>query len=168
LISGYGASLVDQMPQSRRDLECVRDTRHASHRRIEGAIVAADDQTDIIAVRVVDVAANVVIRPGQVELEIEVADSIVPPGVVLGRAGDLLHLRLDGATGRARRLLLSVTALARRAVGDEYDDGEHRCGDQGRDWKCHLPTKATFGGLERGASSSDQGALSANVRCPFS
>ena len=58
-------------------------------------------------------------------------------------------LRLTGfdvrVAGGARRLLLGVTALALRAVGDEHDDGEHGQDDEGRDRKGDLPLETTSG-----------------------
>ena len=144
-------ALGDQMLEPGRQLERVGCAKLAVDRRVARAIVAADDESDVVAEGLMDVAADVIVCPGYVELEIEIADSIVPRSVVLRGTRDLLRLGLEGMAGGAHCLVLGIAALARRAVGNEHDDGEHRQRDQCGDGKGDLPLKATSGRGGRGS-----------------
>jgi hypothetical protein len=162
LVSRHGPSLRHQTLEPGRQRKGIRRVALALDRHVAGAIVATDQESDVVAEGLVDVATDVVVRPGQIELEIEMADGIVPPGIVLRRARDLRGLGLEGVAGGARRLLLGIAALARGAVGDEEHDRKHRQRDQGGDRKGHLPLKATAQGPGGLTPSSDQSALSAS------
>jgi hypothetical protein len=123
VIPRYRTRLGDQLLEPGGQLERVGCVAHAIDRGVASAIVAADDESDVIAEGLMDIMADVVVCPDHVELEIEITDSIVPRSVVLRCTRNLFRLGLEGMTSGARRLLLGLPALARRAVGHEHDDG---------------------------------------------
>ena len=156
----------DQIIEPGRQLKRIRGTVLAIDRHVARAIVATDDDGHVVVEGLVDIAADVVVRPGEVEVEIKMADRRIPPGIVLRSARDLLGLRADGATDGARGLLLRILCLPRRAVADEGDDGQHRRCEQRQDRKRHLPREAV-GLMSRSLeSSSGQGyCFSEDLTC---
>jgi hypothetical protein len=156
LVAWYEPRRSHQSLEPRHQLKPVHRAPLALDRCVAGAIVAADDEGHVVAKGLVDVLPDVAVRPGQVEVKIEIADGVVPPGIVLRRARDLLDFRSEGAAGGANGLLLCVLGLARCAIGDEGHDGEHGRGEQGQDGKRHLPPEAVGPMLISPASSGGQ------------
>jgi hypothetical protein len=157
LVARDEARLRDQLVEPGHQVERVRRAALAIDRHIVGAIVAADDEGHVVVEGLVDIAADIVVRPGEVEVEIEMADGVVPPGIVLGGARDLGGFRGDGAAGGARRLLLGILGLPRGAVADEGDHGQHRSRQERQDRQRHLPREAVGLMLSSPVASGGQG-----------
>jgi hypothetical protein len=163
LVAWHETRLGDQIIEPGYQLKRIRRAALAIDRHIARAIVATDDYGDVVVEGLMDIPANVVVRPGEVEVEIKMADCCIPPGIVLSSARDLLGFHADRAAGGARGLLLGILGLPRRAIADEGDDGEHRRGEERQDRKRHLPREAVGLMLSSPESSSGQGCASPNT-----
>jgi hypothetical protein len=160
LVAWDETRLCDQILEPGCQLKRIRRAALASDRRVARAIVAADDQGDVVAEGLVNIPANVAVGPGEVKVEIKMVNCVIPPGIVLSSARDLLGFRTDSAAHGARGLLLGILGLPRCAIADEGDDGEHCRGEEREDRKRHLPREAVGPMLNSPASSSGQGCAS--------